>query len=262
MLPSRKDPSHPRPEECYAQDESHRRRRARAGARRRDHGVRRARRRDQSAVLGAEGARQHYPYSRPPCRGRVAHGGGLHPRRGRQHRRVHRHLGPGRHRYDHRAVLGIRGFDSYSVHHGPSAARAHAQGRFPGGGHPGDRQACQQMGDHGHGTGAGTARVSAGVSPDALGPPGSGPDRPAVRRTDGRNRVRSGHLRAVARLQTEGDGEADREGAGDAQRRRPAGDHCGRRHYQCRRLRAARAVRGGNRRAGDPHADGLGHDSG
>src|SRR5439155_1557445 len=53
MLPSRKDPSHSRPEECYAQDESHRRCRARAGARRRDHGVRRARRRDQSGVLGA-----------------------------------------------------------------------------------------------------------------------------------------------------------------------------------------------------------------
>ncbi len=31
------------------------------------------------------------PHPRPPRRGRLAHGRGLHPRQGRQHRRLHRH---------------------------------------------------------------------------------------------------------------------------------------------------------------------------
>ncbi len=49
------------------------------------------------------------------------------------------------------------------VHHRPGTARAHAQGRLPGGGHRVHRQAGYQMGGHGEGAGAGSARVPAGV---------------------------------------------------------------------------------------------------
>ena len=37
-------------------------------------------------------ARRHHARPRPPRRGRLAHGRGLHPRQGRQHRRLHRHV--------------------------------------------------------------------------------------------------------------------------------------------------------------------------
>ena len=51
------------------------------------------------------------------------------------------------------------------------------------------------------------------------GRPGPGADRPAVRRTDGRDRVRSGHLYIAAGLQAGGQPGADRQGAGHAHRR-------------------------------------------
>ena len=66
-------------------------------------GLRRARRGHQPAVRGAARARVDRPRAGAPRRGRLAHGRGLHARQGRQHRRVHRHLRPGRHRHDHRA---------------------------------------------------------------------------------------------------------------------------------------------------------------
>ena len=47
--------------------------------------------------------------------------------------------------------------------------------------------------------GAGAARVPAGVPPDALGSSRPGADRPAVRRADGRDRVRPRHVRAACR---------------------------------------------------------------
>ena len=50
-------------------------------------------------------------------------GRGLYPRPGRQYRRVHRHLGAGRHRHDHGAVLGQRRQHPHPVHHRPGAAR-------------------------------------------------------------------------------------------------------------------------------------------
>ena len=43
-------------------------------------------------------------------------------------------------------------------------------------------------------------RAAAGVPPDALRPAGPGADRPAFRRADGGDRVRSGHLLFTARL--------------------------------------------------------------
>ena len=109
--------------------------------------------------------------------------------------------GPAGHRHDHRPLFGVGRFDPDPVHHRPGAARAHAQGRLPGGRHRGDREAGQQVGDDGDGARAGAARVPAGVPPDALGPSGPGADRPAVRRADGRDRVRPRHLRAAAGLQ-------------------------------------------------------------
>ena len=54
-------------------------------------------------------------------------------------------------------------------------------------------------GDDRAGAGPGAGRVPAGVPPDALRPARPGPARPAVRRADGRDRVRSRHLRAAAR---------------------------------------------------------------
>ena len=62
-----------------------------------------------------------------PRRGRLAHGRGLHARQGRQHRRVHRHLRPGRHRHDHRAVFGLRPIRSRSC---ASPARRRAPGCY------------------------------------------------------------------------------------------------------------------------------------
>ncbi len=156
-------------------------------------------------------------------------------------------------------VLGQRRQHPDPVHHRPGAARAHAQGGLPGGGHHRHRQAGDQVGDHRAGAGAGAARLPAGLPPDALGPPGPGADRPAVRRADGRDRVRHRHLRAAAGLQARGDAQADREGDCDAAGGRAAADRRRRRHHQRRCLRSAGAVCRNGGRAGDPHADGLGH---
>ena len=135
------------------------------------------------AALRKQGSDRAHPGA--PRRGRLAHGRGLHPRRGRQHRRVHRHLGPGRHRHDHRPLLGLGRLDPDPVHHRPGAARAALQGRLPGGRHRVDLQAGHQVVGHGARAGPGAARVPAGLPPDALGPPGPGADRPALRRADG-----------------------------------------------------------------------------
>ena len=77
-------------------------------------------------------ARRDHAHPGPPRRGRLAHGRGLHPGRGRQHRRLRRHLRPGRHRHDHRPVLGLRRLDPDPVHHRPGAGRPAAQGGLPG----------------------------------------------------------------------------------------------------------------------------------
>ena len=64
------------------------------------------------------------------------------PAPGRQYRRLHRHLGPGRHRHDHRPLFGLGRFDPDPLHHRPGAARPALQGRLPGGRHRVDRQAA------------------------------------------------------------------------------------------------------------------------
>ncbi len=89
-------------------------------------------RRDQSAVFRAEEARLDQPHPGAPRRGRLAHGGGLFARQGRQYRGLHRHIRAGRHRHDHRTLFGNRGLDPDPVHHRAGAARATLQGRFPG----------------------------------------------------------------------------------------------------------------------------------
>ena len=74
---------------------------------------------------------------------------------GRQHRRLHRHLRPGRHRHDHRPVLGPGRFDTYTLHYRPGAARPAVQGRLPGSRYRIHCQAGHQMGRHRARTGAG-----------------------------------------------------------------------------------------------------------
>ena len=64
---------------------------------------------------------------------------------------LHRHLGSGRHRHDHRALLGRGRFHSDPLHHRPGAARPAEQGGFPGRRHRRDRRAGRQMGGHRHG---------------------------------------------------------------------------------------------------------------
>ncbi len=93
-----------------------------------------------------------------------------------QYRRLHRYLGSGRHRHDHGALFGDRGFDPDPVHYRAGAARAALQGRFSGDRYRIDRQAGDEMGGHRARTGAGAARVQPGVSHHAVGPPGSGAD--------------------------------------------------------------------------------------
>ena len=116
----------------HGEDASDRCGRTDPGKGRRDHRLRCSRSRDQSVVLRAEEARLDRPHPGAPCRGRLAHGRGLYPRQGRQYRRLHRHLGPGRHRHDHGALFGDRGFDPDPVHHRAGAARAALQGRLSG----------------------------------------------------------------------------------------------------------------------------------
>ena len=105
-----------------------------------------ARRGDQPVLPGDARPRRHQAHPRPPRRGRLAHGRGLHPRQGRQHRRLHRHLRPGRHRHDHRPVLGDRRLHPDPVHHRAGAGRQAAQGGLPGRRHRLDRPAADQDG--------------------------------------------------------------------------------------------------------------------
>jgi hypothetical protein len=65
-------------------------------------------------------------------------------------------------------------------------------------------------------TGPGAARFPAGLPPHALRAPGAGADRPALRRADGRDRVRHRHLRAAAGVQARRLAQADRQGPGHA----------------------------------------------
>ena len=93
-------------------------------------------------------AGKHQPRAGAPRRRRVAHGRRLYACPARQYRRVHRHVGPGRHRHDHRPVLGAGRLDPDPRDHGSGAARASLQGRFPGRRYRIDRQARHEMGRH------------------------------------------------------------------------------------------------------------------
>ena len=204
------------------------------------------------SLFRAQGARLDPPHPGPPCRGRLAHGRGLHSRQGRQYRLVHRHFGSGRHRHDHRPLFGLGGFHSDPVHHRPGAARAAQQGGLPGGRHRRDRGPCQQMGGHRHGAVPGADGAAEGVPSDALGPSRSGADRSAGRRAARRDRVRHRRLRAAAGLQAQDDAQAGRKGACHAEPGRATLDRCRRRHHQCRCLRPADRIRRDHRRAGHP----------
>ena len=73
-------------------DDSRGRRREDLGAGRRHPGLRPARCGDQPVLRGDAPARRDRAHARPPRRGRLAHGRGLHPGQGGQHRRLHRHV--------------------------------------------------------------------------------------------------------------------------------------------------------------------------
>ena len=166
--------------------------------------LRRARRGDQSVLRGAAQARLDPPYPRAPCRGRVAHGRRLYARQGGQHWRLHRHLRPRRHRHDHWALRRRGELDPDPLHHRAGAASEALQGGFPGDRHRVDRQAGGEMGGDRARAGARADGVPAGVPCDAVGPSGTGADRPADRRADGRDRIRHRDLRAPAGLQAGG----------------------------------------------------------
>ena len=184
-------------------------------ARRGRHRVRCSRCGDQSAVFRAEEARFDPSHSGAPCRGRLAHGRGIHAGQGRQYRRLHRHVGSGRHRHDHWALFGDRGFDPDPVHHRSGAARAPLQGRLSGRRYRSDRKTRDEMGGHRARTGAGAACLQPGVSCHAFGPSRSGADRSAARRAACRDRIRRRDLRTAAGLQA-------RRHAQDRSRRRSA----------------------------------------
>ena len=181
------------------------------GKGRRQHRLRRARRRDQSALLRAEAARLDQAHTGAARRRCLPHGGGLYPRQGRQYRRLHRHLGSGRHRHDHRTLFGDRGFHSDPLHHRAGAARAALQGRFSGDRYRFDRKTGDEMGGHRARARPGAAGVQPGLSHHALGPSGAGADRSAARRATRRNRIRRYDLFAAAGLQAVGDARAGRE---------------------------------------------------
>ena len=210
-------------------------------------------------LFGAQGARHDPPYPGAPRRGRLAYGRRLYARQGRQYRPVHRHVRPGRHRHDHRALFGVGRFHPDPVHHRPGAAGAAHQGGFPGGRHRGDRRARHQMGGYRHGALPGADGAAEGVPPDAVGPSRPGADRPADRRPARRDRVRHRRLRAAGAVQAGHDAQAGREGACHAERGRAAADRRRRRHHQRRRVGSADRVRRDHRRSGHPDADGLGH---
>ena len=209
----------PREGKNNAQDDSDRSRGSRSGKGRGLGLLRRSRSRDQPVLLRLAAQRQDRPHPGAPRRRRVAHGRRLYPRRSRQYRRLRRHLGPGRHRHDHRPVFRPGRQHPDPLHHRPGAARPAAQGRLPG-----DRYRSRSP-----------SRSPSGRPPccePALVPfvfqqafhimrsgrPGPGADRPAVRRPDGGDRVRHRHLPAAAGLQARRDPRADRKSADDAER--------------------------------------------
>src|SRR6185369_15281846 len=93
---------------------------------------------DQPVLLGDARARRDQARPCAARRGRQPHGRGLHSRRGREHRRVHRHLRPCRHRHDHGVVLRVGGFDSDTGDHRAGASGQAAQGGLPSHRHRGD----------------------------------------------------------------------------------------------------------------------------
>ena len=195
-------------------------------------------------------ARLHPPYSRAPRRGRLAHGRRLYAGEARQYRGVHRHLGPGRHRHDHRPLRRRRRLDPDPLHHRPGAAGEALQGRLPGHRHRVDRQACGQMGGDRARAGARADGLPAGVPRDALRPSGAGADRSADRRADGRDRIRHRDLPASAGLQAGGDAGAGAARYRDVERVGAAADRRGRRRHQRRRQRPPGGVRRAHRRSG------------
>ena len=194
-----------------------------------------------------------------PARGRrLAHGRRVHPGQGRQHRGLHRHLRAGRHRHDHRPVRRVGRLGADPVHHRPGAGGPAAQGGLPGRRHRGDRAAGDEVGRHHPRARPGAGCVPAGVPPDEVRPARAGADRPAVRRADGRDRLRPRHLHPAAGLRTGRQPGPDRQGPRHALRRRTAAARRRRRHHQRRRRRPARRAGGGAQRPGDPHPDGVG----
>ena len=206
-------------------------------------------------------ARLDQPYSGAPCRRRVAYGGGLHPRQGGQHRRLHRNIRPGRNRHDHGSLFGDRKFDPDPLHHRTGATRAPLQGRFSGRRYRIDRQARDQVGGDRARTGAGATGIQPGLSHHAFGTSWPGADRSADRRTTRGDRIRRRNLRAAAGLQAGRNAQADREGARHAQCRGSSADRGRRWRHQCRCIRPAGGVCRDRQCSRGADADGLGRHS-
>ena len=157
-----------------------------------------------------------------------------------------------------------RRLDPDPVHHRPGAGRQAAQGGLPGRRHR--RRSPGPL------TKMAVTVLEPAQVPGAFqqafhlmrsGPARPGADRPAVRRADGRDRVRPRHLRAAAGRTSRPPTRAQvGQGAGHAGRGRAAADRGRRRHHQRRRRRPAGRARRADRRAGHPDPDGLGHDPG
>ena len=209
------------------------------GEGRRDPGVRPARRGDQPAVRRDAEARHDQARPGPARRGRLAHGRGLHPGQAGNIGICIGTSGPA-------GTDMITGLYSASADSIPilcitgqaPVARLHKE----------DFQAVDIAAIAAPVTKMAMTVLEPAQVPGAFqqafhlmrsGPARAGAARPAVRRADGRDRVRHRHLRAAAGLQAAGDPGPGREGAGHAGRGRAAADRGRRRHHQRRRQRAA-----------------------
>ncbi len=173
-------------------------------------------------------------------------------------RGLHRYVRPGRHRHDHRSVLGDRRLDrscASRVRPEPPAA----QGGLRRSTSPRSPSRSRRW----RSPSWKAARVP-GVFQQAFhlmrsGRPGPDPHRPADRRPADRDRVRRRDVRAAAGLQAGRDPRPDREGRQAPRRLRASADRGGRRHHQRGRERPARRVRRTHEHARRAHPDGLGH---
>ena len=108
---------------------------------------------------------------------------------------VHRHVGPGRHRHDHRALFGLGRFDPDPVHHRPGAAGTAHTRRIS---RPSTSPRSPRRSPNGRSPCMEPSQVPMALQKAfhlmRSGAAGAGADRPAGRRAAGRDRVRHRRL--------------------------------------------------------------------